>query len=128
MMGSGVRIPLAAPINTLILFMSFDRGACHNLPEKLMGARRGRKHRGCLIGRWHARPAARRTLSVDGGATERIPEKSVSLYIVVDESAKGTFNWTTASANYGEAGPMLCDEALRRVVKQLQGQYDAIDG
>jgi hypothetical protein len=54
--------------------------------------------------------------------------KSVSLYIIVDESAKGAFNWTTASANYGEAGPMLCDEALRRVVAQLQRQYDAIEG
>src|SRR3981081_542231 len=48
MMGSGVRIPLAAPINPLIVLRHFSRGARHNSREKLMGARRGRKAAQCL--------------------------------------------------------------------------------
>jgi len=27
-------------------------------------------------------------------------------------------------ANYGEAGPVLCDDALRTIIPQLQRQYD----
>lgn len=54
--------------------------------------------------------------------------QSISLYIVIDDAAKGAFNWTPSVANYGDAGPMLCDEAVRRIVAQLQREYDAVEG
>jgi len=50
--------------------------------------------------------------------------KSISIHKIVDPSAEGAFNWAPSVANYGEAGPLLCDDALRSIIPQLQRQYD----
>lgn len=60
--------------------------------------------------------AVRRTKGCEGF-------KSISIHMIVDESARGQFNWAPSVANYGEAGPVLCDDALRTIIPQLQRQY-----
>jgi hypothetical protein len=41
--------------------------------------------------------------------------KSISLYKLADGEIAGT-NWTTGNANYGDAGTLVCDYALREII------------
>lgn len=50
--------------------------------------------------------------------------KSISIHMIVDESERGQFNWAPSVADCGEADPVLCDDALRTIIPQLQRQYD----
>ena len=53
--------------------------------------------------------------------------RSISIYKIVDQAATGFFNWSPSVANYGEAAPERCDEALRSILPRLQRHYDLVD-
>ena len=44
--------------------------------------------------------------------------KSISLHKLADGEIPGT-NWSPASANYGDAGTLVCDEALREIIPRM---------
>lgn len=48
--------------------------------------------------------------------------KWITLYKLVDDEIPGT-NWTPAGANYGDAGQLVCDDALREIIPRMQRQY-----
>ena len=48
--------------------------------------------------------------------------KSISLHKLEDGELLGA-NWTPGSANYGDAGQLVCDDALREVIPRMQRQY-----
>ena len=48
--------------------------------------------------------------------------KSISLYKLADGEIPGA-NWASATMNYGDAGPKVCDDALREIISRMQRQY-----
>jgi hypothetical protein len=48
--------------------------------------------------------------------------KSISLHKLADGEIPGV-NWSPGTANYGVAGTMICDDALREIIPRMQHQY-----
>ena len=51
--------------------------------------------------------------------------KAISFYRTAEIA--GT-NWVPASVNYGKAGSVVCDAALREIIPRMQREYDLIGG
>lgn len=48
--------------------------------------------------------------------------KSITLHKLVEGEIPGT-NWSPGTANYGDAGMQVCDDALRKIIPRMQRQY-----
>lgn len=52
--------------------------------------------------------------------------KSISLHKIEEGQIPGV-NWAPSSANYGEAGQLVCDKALREIIPRMQRQYRLVE-
>jgi hypothetical protein len=51
--------------------------------------------------------------------------KSITLHKLVEGEIPGA-NWSPGTANYGDAGMQVCDDALREIIPRMQRRYRLI--
>lgn len=52
--------------------------------------------------------------------------KSISLHKIEEGQIPGV-DWSPSTANYGEAGQRVCDEALHEIIPRMQRQYRLLE-